>query len=160
MAITFLLTLGFALDPRRDNSLWVVYLRGIASVTPSLATPSITAFPPLPHIFRACMMVPGAPDASTATETPSPPVSCRTASTGSHFEKSTTSSAPNSLAVLRRGFLPTTMTLAAPMALASFIAIMPMGPGPMTATMLPGTIPDSSRPCSATPAVSHIAASL
>ena len=39
------------------------------------------------------------------------------------------------------------------------IAIRPIGPGPMTATVPPGRTPDNSRPCSTTPAVSTSAPS-
>ena len=39
------------------------------------------------------------------------------------------------------------------------MAISPIGPGPITATVPPGRTPDNSNPCSTTPAVSTSAPS-
>ncbi len=73
--------------------------------------------------------------------------------------KFTTTSAPDARAASSRAPRPTAITRAAPRSRAMRMAMSPIGPGPITATVPPGRTPDNSSPCSTTPAVSTSAPS-
>ena len=87
-------------EPTRRISRRTMCVISISAAAAPAPIPTATTLPPSRTILNACWTVCGRPSASNATSTPSPPVSSRTAATGSPSDASTTSVAPSASAAV------------------------------------------------------------